>query len=60
MKVLWSIIIIFDRHFIVRCLFMLDNINDMYDVSKSSILYPKEVSHSNFDPLTKLPIVMWK
>lgn len=47
-------------HFIVRCLFMLDNISDMYDVSKSSILYPRDVSHNNFDPRTKLPIVMWK
>lgn len=32
----------------------------MYEVSKSSILYPNDVSHNNLDPRTKFPIVMWK
>lgn len=32
----------------------------MYDVNKSSILYPNDVSHSSFEPRTKLPMVMWK
>lgn len=42
------------------CLFIFVNISDMYDVKRSSILYPKLVSHNNFDPRTKLPIVIWK
>lgn len=36
------------------------NINEIYDVKRSSILYPKDVSHNNFEPRTKFPIVIWK
>lgn len=32
----------------------------MYDVIKSSILYPNAVSHKNFEPLKKFPTVIWK
>lgn len=45
---------------ILLCLFIFVNISDMYDVRRSSILYPNDVSHSSLDPLTKLPMVIWK
>lgn len=34
--------------------------SDMYDVRRSSILYPNDVSHSSFEPRTRFPIVIWK
>lgn len=47
-------------HFAGRCLFMFVSMREMQEVSKSSILQPREVSHSSLEPRTKLPIVMWK
>lgn len=47
-------------HFVGRCLFMFVSMREMQEVSKSSILQPREVSHSSLEPRTKLPIVMWK
>lgn len=43
---------------IVRCLFIFVSINEIYEVNRSSILYPSEVSHNSFEPLTKFPIVI--
>lgn len=45
---------------LLRCLFIFVSIREIYEVSKSSILYPSDVSQSNFEPRTKFPIVMWK
>lgn len=45
---------------IVLCLFILVSISDIYEVSRSSILYPNDVSHNNFEPRTRFPIVIWK
>ena len=39
---------------------MFVSIREMYDVNKSSILYPNAVSHKSFEPRTKFPIVIWK
>ena len=42
------------------CLFIVVSMSEIYDVKRSSILYPKLVSQRSFDPRTRLPIVMWK
>ena len=44
----------------VFCLFMLVSMRLMYEVRRSSILYPRLVSHNSLEPRTRLPIVMWK
>ena len=41
-------------------LLMLDSIREMYEVKRSSILYPSLVSHKSLEPLTRLPMVIWK
>lgn len=46
--------------YLFLCLFILESIREIQEVSKSSILYPSVVSQSSLDPRTRLPMVIWK